>query len=244
MDFGGGGQCNSKPYRNFGFTLAEVLITLGIIGVVASLTLPVIVQKYINSVVENRLKNFYTITNQAILMAEEKYGDRKHWFAGVSDGGLDENGNLTGGADMLDWYKKYFDPYIKSVNIIVNDVGVPTIYLSDGSAFTAAVRNWIFYTTNPDKCIKRFGNIANAGGKCAFYFNFSPEQTYIGWEYLRNKGVEPFKFAWHGNEKLLYSGSLYSCKNTGYSKIGTYCTAIIQLNGWKIPDDYPLKVYY
>lgn len=39
-----------------GFTLAEVLITLGIIGVVAALTLPALVQNYRNQVVETRLK--------------------------------------------------------------------------------------------------------------------------------------------------------------------------------------------
>ena len=37
-------NCNNK--RLFGFTLAEVLITLGIIGVVAAVTLPILVQKY------------------------------------------------------------------------------------------------------------------------------------------------------------------------------------------------------
>ena len=40
------------------FTLAEVLITLGIIGVVSALTLPVLVQKYRNNVVETKLKKF------------------------------------------------------------------------------------------------------------------------------------------------------------------------------------------
>lgn len=32
--------------KNYGFTLAEVLITLGIIGIVAAMTLPAIVSKY------------------------------------------------------------------------------------------------------------------------------------------------------------------------------------------------------
>ncbi len=37
-------HCNNK--RLFGFTLAEVLITLGIIGVVAAITLPTLIQNY------------------------------------------------------------------------------------------------------------------------------------------------------------------------------------------------------
>lgn len=32
--------------KNFAFTLAEILITLGIIGIIASLTLPPLIQKY------------------------------------------------------------------------------------------------------------------------------------------------------------------------------------------------------
>ena len=40
----------------FGFTLAEVLITLGIIGVVAALTLPSLVTNYQKQVTVNKLK--------------------------------------------------------------------------------------------------------------------------------------------------------------------------------------------
>ena len=63
-----------KKYR--GFTLAEVLITLGIIGVVAALTLPALIQKNNNKVVETRLMIFYSAINQAVKMAEVDYGDK------------------------------------------------------------------------------------------------------------------------------------------------------------------------
>ena len=39
-----------------GFTLADVLITLGIIGIVAALTLPSLIQKYQEKVTLERLK--------------------------------------------------------------------------------------------------------------------------------------------------------------------------------------------
>ena len=51
------------------FTLAEVLITLGIIGVVAAMTLPALIQSYANTVVETRLAKFYSTINQAIARA-------------------------------------------------------------------------------------------------------------------------------------------------------------------------------
>lgn len=40
--------------KNYGFTLAEVLITLGIIGIVAAMTLPAIVSKYQEKVLVER----------------------------------------------------------------------------------------------------------------------------------------------------------------------------------------------
>lgn len=42
--------------KKFGFTLAEVLITLGIIGVVAAMTMPTLVSKYRQRALETAFK--------------------------------------------------------------------------------------------------------------------------------------------------------------------------------------------
>ena len=55
--------------RKGAFTLAEVLITLGIIGVVAALTLPSLIQKYQDQVLENQLKKMYSTLSQGIQKA-------------------------------------------------------------------------------------------------------------------------------------------------------------------------------
>ena len=49
-----------------GFTLAEVLITLGIIGVVAALAIPTLVSKYQEKVLVNKAKKGYAILMQAL----------------------------------------------------------------------------------------------------------------------------------------------------------------------------------
>ena len=49
-----------------GFTLAEVLITLGIIGIVAALTLPSLVSNYRKKVTAAKLKQTYSILSNAI----------------------------------------------------------------------------------------------------------------------------------------------------------------------------------
>ena len=56
-----------------GFTLAEVLITLGIIGVVAALTLPTLIQNKHNRELETALKKNYSVIQNALqLMSYEE----------------------------------------------------------------------------------------------------------------------------------------------------------------------------
>ena len=50
---------HTAPSRKSAFTLAEVLITLGIIGVVAAMTLPALVANYKNKVLANQTKKTY-----------------------------------------------------------------------------------------------------------------------------------------------------------------------------------------
>ena len=50
-----------------GFTLAEVLITLGVIGVVAAMTLPVLMANHRRKVTAVRIKQFSSIWQQAYL---------------------------------------------------------------------------------------------------------------------------------------------------------------------------------
>ena len=56
-----------------GFTLAEVLITLGIIGVVAAMTIPVLIGQYKEKVLETQYKKGVNIISTALqaIMAEE-----------------------------------------------------------------------------------------------------------------------------------------------------------------------------
>ena len=53
-------------YRRVAFTLAEVLITLGIIGVVAAITLPTLIQNYQKTLWVNQLKKVYSTLNNGV----------------------------------------------------------------------------------------------------------------------------------------------------------------------------------
>ena len=58
-----------------GFTLAEVLVTLGIIGVVAALTMPALIANYKKTEYSARLKKFNSTMQQAILMYNTDSGE-------------------------------------------------------------------------------------------------------------------------------------------------------------------------
>ena len=65
--------------RKTGFTLAEVLITLAIIGIVAVLTVPSLIIKHQDKVAVAKLKRAYNIFYQAYQMATVEYGGIMLW---------------------------------------------------------------------------------------------------------------------------------------------------------------------
>ena len=59
--------------KRFGFTLAEVLITLGIIGVVAAMTIPTLIANTNSAKFRSQFKKTLSTLNQAGLMAQAQY---------------------------------------------------------------------------------------------------------------------------------------------------------------------------
>ena len=55
------------------FTMAEVLITLGIIGVVTAITMPILIKNYQEHVLINQLKRNYSILSQVITQLNYEY---------------------------------------------------------------------------------------------------------------------------------------------------------------------------
>ena len=57
------------------FTLAEILITLGIIGIVAALTIPTLVHKYKIKVLKTRYTQTYAILSEALIKTRMELGE-------------------------------------------------------------------------------------------------------------------------------------------------------------------------
>ncbi|MDR1167926.1 MAG: type II secretion system GspH family protein [Heliobacteriaceae bacterium] len=184
------------------FTLAEVLITLGIIGVVASLTMPALIANHRKIVVETHLKRFYSNMNQAIKLSEVDNGDKKEWA-------------FTGD---IDWYNKYLAPYLKTTSIQYKDASL-IIKFIDGSSDIIS-----YYGHDHTYCLN--SKQQKYGTNC-FTFGFYPTYTIFN-KHHYDKGVEPYiRNDWDGTYEDL-------------PRVNGY-TRMIQLNNWKIPDDYPLK---
>ena len=111
-----------KNYKlRIGFTLAEVLITLGIIGIVAAMTIPTLVKNYQEKVTVTRLKEAYSMMSNAYGLIRANEGPVTSWFGSDTvqggwetddDGNTVYNENLIKNADTF-WDK--FEPYLKVV---------------------------------------------------------------------------------------------------------------------------------
>ena len=222
--------------RRYAFTLAEILVTLGIIGVVAAMTMPALIANHRKNVVETRLKHFYSTINQAITLSEVEHGDKNSWQP----------------KDTEDFWNNYIRPYIKYLKAENSDSGqYKVVYLPNGSLFAVDVYSsknsdgsisyqsyggghFIFY---PEAKNYKSESFSPFGSK-NFRFAFWPNEVSGTFKYHKNKGVEPYLANWNGDEDTLYTNATYGCNKTGN---GSWCTAVIMRNGWKIPDDYPLR---
>lgn len=107
-------NCNFKH----GFTLAEVLITLGIIGIVAALTLPSLITNYKRQEASARLKKFNSMMGQALILSVNENGDVNEWDM-----------NLP----KAEFAKKYWAPYLKILSIKEKNDNT-YIYFPDGTS--------------------------------------------------------------------------------------------------------------
>ena len=124
--------------RKLAFTLAEVLITLGIIGVVASLTLPSVINKYQEKVTVTKVKKAYSTMNNALFSAISENGEVDTWDYPYYNAGTENVPNTEVFASKILPYLRI----LKDCGISQRNCMLDVDYkLSDGS-------NWNGYTYN------------------------------------------------------------------------------------------------
>ena len=242
----------------FGFTLAEVLITLGIIGVVAALTMPVLIQSYQKHVVATSLRKAYAELNVALQMAISDYGDISTW-----------DYNSASEVDL--WAKKYIEPYfnVLSSQACANNKAFKCAGVPNAASLGGNTDLYIGYMAAPYVIVKNGG----AAKALAFYRYGAYEEIRV-FVYLKipskrkaEKGKEVFTFVLKPSkdtafkpfgmtgtvpyttgvvtkDKLLNGpirtgGCFKESGGPDYYGPGDGCGAVIMLDEWKIGKDYP-----
>ncbi len=222
--------------RKRAFTLAEVLITLGIIGVVAAMTIPVLITKYQKEQIVVRLKKTYTVMNQAVRMSIAN----DTWTQPPTDKRYDQ-------AAMVEWLKTALIPYLNGAQVYDKNpidqfpASYPAIVLADGS--TLVLNNnaqiHVLYDLNGNKG-------PNKAGKDWFYFmldyNLNTNTKQMGYFYpsgyvfakSSDDDENPHdNYIYGDRDKMIkFCGE----RANGYSNS---CALLIMNDGWQIKDDYP-----
>ena len=143
--------------KSAAFTLAEVLITLGIIGVVAAMTLPTLINETQRKQDGVKIKKFYSIMQQAIIMSERDNGSAADWLQPAAI--RDEDGKIVdyNQAATLEIFNQYLAPYIKTVQKQQNTS--PMVTFADGSTIDMTKGNCIdiIFDLNGSKQPNSFG---------------------------------------------------------------------------------------
>ena len=220
-------------YKNKkGFTLAEVLITLGIIGVVAALTIPALISNYRKSVVETRLKRSYSVLANAMLFAVKDNGESRNWAS----------------VNAKTFIEQYLVPYLPGSKTI-SEAMLGEMYVYDLTGAKKELNGG--YASGLKLKTGELIRVVNG-----FDPAYDSGLLQIGFIIAQNKtniyyyGKDYFTFYYDVNaEKLLLYHSAYSCQTSRdilIQRCGLYghdsaCTALIACNGWKIPKDYPIR---
>lgn len=219
-----------KLINKFGFTIAEILITLGIIGVVAAMTLPTLKIETQKKQFVAGLEQSYSMLNQLIKLSEITNGPMSFWDWGYG-------GTLT--PDQT--FKTYFAPYLKIAKYCntYSDCGytsnTPWLYM-DKSNY------WIPMTGSSNVAV-----ILSNGSLLAYRaylgstlmkdwiidVNSSKGPNILGQDTFQlqtdiNKGILPYDYT------DTDANILNNCKVSGYT-----CATKILKDGWQMKNDYP-----
>lgn len=177
------------------------------------------------------------------MLSEVTNGPKEYW-----------NCNLS----SKDFVEKYFLPYIRNTvekTFTGYGGGNIALYFLDGSILISKTSgscsyDFFFYPNGKNFDQNRFTTkdendnwttIRSDSGITFFAFRFAPSSAY-SWEdkFHKKRGFEPYKWKMTSNTIDATKRGFVPCTKNSSNR--GYCTALIQLNGWEIPEDYPVKV--
>ena len=207
--------------RRAAFTLAEVLITLGIIGVVAAMTMPSLIQSYKRQEATARLKKFSSMMSQAVIMSEMENGEMADWTYTA------ESGTVTNSMATKEFFMTYFAKYIKYISTEDN-AGVNKwfqVNLPDGTYFQMYKGGCIdfFLDINGSK-------YPNLEGRDIFRFLACPTTQ----SFCSGKGGW---CSYYDKNDTTREKRLERCKQQKQ-----YCSGLLEYDNWEFKSDYPHRL--
>lgn len=236
------------------FTLAEVLITLGVIGIVAALTIPNLMGKYKKQVTVNKLKKINTVLSQIVLQSGNENGAANSFLP---------IGQTVDAKTTENYFKNYWFPYLNAPTIFPsgtapypnigggfiksrngNVIGISFVpAYSSGRAMFQTNDGVLFFVL-----VMSWKDENDADGNQISTKVFSEKQSvYVDLNEIKppnTRGLDIFQFILDF-EKLTAQPSGMNLTdaqikaNCSYSGGGDYCLVKIVRDGWEIADDYP-----
>ncbi len=203
--------------RNKGFTLAEVLITLVVIGIIAAITVPIIMQNNKKKTYVTKMKKFYSSLSQAIKLAEAEQGlSSLDWDFSTGKYGGDKAG--------VEFYNKYL---LKYMPVEYDWEGTLHGLLSDGVYIGGTLSNNQYMEINAHL----------AGTKWKYNYSDNFRICIYSRDYINKyNNVKPLDTC-YANTKLSREKLISEC-----NRYWDYCPALIIQDGWEIKDDFPRKL--
>ena len=216
-----------------GFTLAEVLITLGVIGVVTALTLPSLVAKYKNMQYVSMLKKNYTEISQVLVQIEAKDGSVAELLNEISTNDFmkDYLYPKLNGAKFYDPKGSYAFVMCGCNNLLAYKWRGPNKQEITSGPFPATSTSSIML--NNGACVV----IWNEYSAYALTIDIngpSGKPNIMGYDlhkfYITNNGIKPFGY------NMSISNIISNCPDNPNEKGagGHYCTARIVQDGWQM----------
>ena len=235
--------------KNWGFTLSEVLITLGIIGVVAAITIPMLMSHYNKYITETRLKAVYSTILQGIKMAQ--YNETALLDSAGDDG--DVNGFSYRRSEEV--FEAMFLPVFSGCTLYPKNSRRFYFYSADGTTSFGSNYFYTIYVGLNNGTVLGFSRGGNYDG---FVFDviLNPQKKKLlaGKDYFtflfRNDGLDNYAYRQifnhkydnpSGREKVLEYCKANNRYPADFSSPSSFCAHAIVQNGFKIPVNYPIK---
>ena len=130
-----------------GFTLAEVLITLGIVGVVSALTLPTLINNFRAKALETSFKKADAVLTRAMQTTMFEHGITRYYdFGQYCKGNYCTDTKASDYADLQATWREQFSGILRNVNVQdLQNMKIATRYFfgdNDAPAYASYFSNW------------------------------------------------------------------------------------------------------